>query len=94
MRIPDPNMALQFPGGLAYSNSEKSEALADNLESQFQPILVPLIQLNKVERVREEMETVALELASEHLLPNLTEIWKAMADLKVGKAPDFNGVPN
>ena len=35
MRIPDPNSPLQVPGCLAYSNSEKAEALADNLESQF-----------------------------------------------------------
>ena len=40
MQILDPNLPLQVPGGLAYSDSEKAGALADNLESQFQPVLV------------------------------------------------------
>ena len=31
---------MQVPGGLANSDSEKAEALADNLESQFQPVPV------------------------------------------------------
>ena len=33
MRIPDPDPSLQVPNGLAYLDSEKAEALADNLES-------------------------------------------------------------
>ena len=49
MRIPDPNPPLQVPGGLANSDSEKAEALADNLESQFQLVPVLPMQLDHVE---------------------------------------------
>jgi hypothetical protein len=30
MRIPDPNLSSQVPGGLACLDSEKAKALADN----------------------------------------------------------------
>jgi hypothetical protein len=30
--------ALQVPGGLALSDSQKAKALADGLEAQFQPV--------------------------------------------------------
>ena len=33
MQIRDPNPPLQVPGGSAYSDSEKAEDLAENLES-------------------------------------------------------------
>ena len=72
MRIPDPNPPLQVPGGLA--NSEKAEALADNLESQFQPVPVLPMQMDHVERVREAIESFALAPASEPLLTNPTEV--------------------
>jgi hypothetical protein len=38
MRIPTPSPPLVTPGGLALSDSEKAEALADSLEVQFQPV--------------------------------------------------------
>jgi hypothetical protein len=38
MRVPTPSPHLQMPGGLVLSDSEKVEALADSLESQFQPL--------------------------------------------------------
>ena len=94
MRMPDPNPPLQVPGVLANSDSEKAEALADNLESQFQPVPVLPMQMDHVERVREAMESFALAPASEPLLTNPTEVFKAIAELKVGKAPGPNGVPN
>ena len=40
MRIPTPAPPLVTPGGLALSDSEKAEALADSLEAQFQPATV------------------------------------------------------
>ena len=94
MRIPDPNPPLQVQRGLAYSFSEKAEALADNLESQLKPVPVSSMQMGNVEGVREAMESFALALTSEPLLTNTTEISKAIAELKVGKAPGPNGVPN
>jgi hypothetical protein len=41
MRIPTHSPPLVTPGGNALSDSEKAEALADSLESQFQPIIDP-----------------------------------------------------
>jgi hypothetical protein len=38
MPFPNPSPALQVPGGLALSNSERAEALADSLEAQFRPV--------------------------------------------------------
>ena len=43
MRVPTPSKHLVTPGGLALSDSEKAEALADSLEAQFQPVTVPSI---------------------------------------------------
>ena len=67
MWIPYHNPPLQFPGGLANSDSEKSEALADKLESQFQPVPIIPMQMDHVERDREAMDSFALTLASEPL---------------------------
>jgi hypothetical protein len=36
MRVPTPSSPLQVPWGLALSDSEKVEALADSIEAQFQ----------------------------------------------------------
>jgi hypothetical protein len=38
MRVPTPSPSMVTPGGIALSGSEKAEALADNLETQFQPV--------------------------------------------------------
>ena len=81
-RIPDQNPPLQVPGDLVYSDSEKAEALADNLDSQFQLVPAPVMQMDKAERVRDTMGSFALTLASELLLTNP----KATAEIKVGKA--------
>ena len=38
MRIPTTTPPLVNPGGIALSDSEKAETLADSLENQFQPV--------------------------------------------------------
>jgi hypothetical protein len=43
MRFPTPSPPLITPGGIALSDSEKSKALADNLETQFQPVTDPSV---------------------------------------------------
>jgi hypothetical protein len=68
--------------------------MADNLESQFQPVPVPPMQMDHVEQVREAMESFSLAPASECLVTNPTEVSKAIAELKVGKAPGPNGILN
>jgi len=41
VRVPTPSPSLVTPVGIALSDSEKAEALADNLEIQFQPVTDP-----------------------------------------------------
>jgi len=41
MRFPTPSPPLVTPGRFALSDKEKTEALADNLEAQFQPVTDP-----------------------------------------------------
>jgi hypothetical protein len=54
MQFPAPSPTLQVPGGLALSESEKAEALADSLETQFQPVNDPS-DLAVIEVVNEAM---------------------------------------
>jgi hypothetical protein len=54
MRIPTPSPRLVTPGGLALSDSEKAEALAVSLESEFQPVIDPSV-LAVIEDVNEVM---------------------------------------
>jgi hypothetical protein len=37
MKVPTPSPTMVNHGGIALSDSEEAEALADNLEAQFQP---------------------------------------------------------
>jgi hypothetical protein len=84
--------ALVTPGGIAISDSEKAEALADTLETQFQPVADPLVPAFI------QMFDVALMYfqtpASETKLTNPDEVHEAIRGLKVGKAPGPNGIPN
>ena len=41
MRVPTPSPPLVTQGGLALSDTEKAEALAESLEAQFQPVNDP-----------------------------------------------------
>jgi hypothetical protein len=43
MRIPTPSAPLLTPGGLALSDAGKTEALADSLEAQYQPVSAPSV---------------------------------------------------
>jgi len=43
MTVPTPSPPMVTPGGIALSDSEKVEALADNLEAQFQPLADPSV---------------------------------------------------
>jgi len=81
------------PGGIALSDSEKAEALADILETQFQPVIdssVPAVFA---------VVDVALRFyfqmpASEPKLTNPDEVHEATRGLKVGKSPGPNCKPN
>jgi hypothetical protein len=56
MRIPTPSRPLITPGGLALSDAEKTEARADSLEVQFQPVTAPSVPAD-IEMVYVEMES-------------------------------------
>ena len=93
MRVPIPSPPLITPGGLALSDAEKAEALADSLEAQFQPVTVPSVPA-VIEKVNVELDSYLQTPASEPTLSNPVEVQDAIRGLKVGKAPGPNGIPN
>jgi hypothetical protein len=81
------------PGGLALSDSETAEDLADSLEAQFQPVNYPSDPA-VVEIVNEAMRAYEYASASEPKLTIPSEIQQAIKGLKVGNAPGPNGILN
>ena len=84
---------LVTPGGLALSDSEKAEALADNLEAQFQPVTVPSVPA-VIEMLDVALRSYFISPASETQLTTPDEVHAAIRGLKVSKAPGPNGIPN
>jgi hypothetical protein len=93
MRVPTPSPPLVTPGGTALSHPEKAEALADTLESHFQPVNAPSYPA-VIEKVTEALQAYSYAPASEPQLTNPMEVQDAIQGLKVGKAPGPNGLPN
>ena len=63
MRVPIPSPSLVEPVGIAVLHSKKAEALADSLETQFQPVndsLKPVV----IEKVKEVLQTYFFTPAS------------------------------
>jgi hypothetical protein len=92
MRVPTPS-PLVTPGEIDLSNSEKTEALADTVETQFQPVAdhsVPAV----IEMVDVALRSYFLTPDSEPNLTNPDEVHEAIRSLKVGKHPVPNGIPN
>ena len=77
--------------GIALSEAEKAEPLAENLEFQFQPVIVPSVPVI-IEMVNVELESYLQTPASEPTLTNPVEVQDAIRGLKV--APGQNGIPN
>ena len=88
MRVPTPSPPLVTPGGIALSDSEKAEALADSLEAQFHPVTVPSFPA-VIEMVDVALESYLQTPASEPKLTKPDEVRDAIRGLKVGKAPDL-----
>jgi hypothetical protein len=93
MRVPTPSPPLVTSGGIAVSDSEKAEALADTLETQFQPVADPSVPA-VIETVDVALKSYFQVPASEPILTNPDEVHEAIRGLKVGKAPGPNGIPN
>jgi hypothetical protein len=93
MRVPNTSPPLITPGGIALSDSEKAEALADNLETECQPVTDHSVSA-VIEMFDVALRSYFLTPESE---PNLTtpdEIQEAIMGLKVSKAPGPNGIRN
>jgi len=91
MRVPTPSHPLVTPGGIALSDSEKTEALADNLEAHFQLVTDPSAVIEVVEVA---LRSYLMTPASEPKLTNPEEVQEVISGLKVSKVPGPNGIPN
>jgi hypothetical protein len=80
-------------GGIAFSDSERAEALADSLETQFQLVTDPSVPA-VIEIVDLALRSHFMTPASEPKLTNPEEVREAIRALKVSKAPGPNVFPN
>jgi hypothetical protein len=80
-------------GGIPLSDTEKAEALADTLDTQFQPVADPSFPA-VIEMVDVAMRSYFQTPASEPKLTNPDEVHEAISVLKFGKASGPNGSPN
>jgi hypothetical protein len=79
--------------GVAFSDSEKAETLADNLEIQFQPVTDPSFPA-VIEMVDVSLRSYFLTPANEPKLSTPEKVQEAIRVLKFSKAPGPNGIPN
>ena len=86
MRVPTPSPSPGHPGGIALSDSEKAEALAHNLETQFQPVTYPSVPA-VIDMVDVGLKSYFMAPASKLKLSNPEEVQDANKCLKVSKAP-------
>jgi len=81
---------LVTPGGIALSVSEKAEALADNLEAQFQPVADSSASA-VIEKVDVALRSYLMTPANEYKLTKPEEVQEAIRTQKIEKAPGPNG---
>jgi len=93
MRVPTPCPPLVTPRGIAVSDSEKAEALTDNVEALFQPVTDPSVPAD-IETVDVAPRSYFLSPASEPHLTTPDEVHEAIRGLKVSKARGPNGITN
>jgi hypothetical protein len=93
MRIPSPSAPPVIPGALASLDYEKSEALVDSLEAQFQQVNHPSVTA-AIEVVNEAMQAYSFAPACEAKLSNPTDVQDTIRGLKFGTAPGPDNVPN
>ena len=79
--------------GIALSVSEKAEALADKLETQFQPMTDPSFP-EIIEMVDFGLRSYLMATVSEPKLANADEVQVAIRGLKFSNTPGRKGIPN
>jgi hypothetical protein len=84
---------LVTPGGTALSGYEKAAALADSLETQFQPVTDPSAP-SGIEMVDVVLRSYFISPASELKLTNPDEVQDDIRGHNVSKATGPNGIPN
>ena len=75
------------------SHTEKAEALADSLETQFQPVTDPSV-MAVIEMVNVALRSYLLASASEPEITIPDEVQEAIRGLKASKDPGPNVIPN
>jgi hypothetical protein len=88
--------SINFPGHSGVNRSqtlEKSEALADSLETQFQPVTNPS-DTAVIAIVDGALRSYFMSPASDTKLTNPDEVQDVIRVLKFSKAPGPNGLPN
>ena len=93
LRVPTPSPPLVKPGGIALSDSENAEALADNLEAQFQPVTDPSVP-TVIEMVDVTLRSYFISPASDLQFTTPDEVHAAIRDPKVSNSSGSNGIPN
>jgi hypothetical protein len=93
MRVTTQTPHLVIPGGLALSDSEKAEALADSLEAQFQPVADPSDPA-VIETVNVALRAYSYEPARETMLTDPAEVQDSIRSFRISKAPGPDGIPN
>jgi hypothetical protein len=84
---------LVNPERIALSDSEKAEALADSLETQFQPVTDPSVP-GITEMVAVALRSYFLTNAAEFKLTKPDKIHESVWGFKVSNVPCANGIPN
>ena len=84
---------LVTPGGIALSDREKTEAFADNLEAQFQPVTDPSVPA-VIDTADVALRSYLISPSSEPQLTTPDEVQEAIRGLEVSKALVPNIIPN
>ena len=84
---------LLTPGEFALSDSEKAEALAENLETQFQPVTDPIFPA-VIGMVYVALRSYLLSSASEPQLTNPDEVHADIRGVKFSNDAGLKCIPN
>ena len=91
IRIPTLSLPLVTLGAIALLDSEKAEALADNLDTKFQPVTDPSVPA-VIEMVDVALRSYFMTPAREPKLTKPEEIQEAIRGFKVNKAAGPSGI--